>query len=120
MASVTFDCAERQPVESTRRPTRNGSRRNIAVMGSSLDYCGLCAGRFGSDDRPAPRRCLGARIRAGGLPDGGAAIDHHDLAGGDLGLVGGEIDRHVGHVDRVAETQQMLGAEPLDILGTFQ
>ena len=35
--------------------------------------------------------------------DGHAAVDRENLSRRNLGLIGGQIDRHVGHMDRLPD-----------------
>src|SRR5439155_6585656 len=49
-----------------------------------------------------------------------AAVDRKDLTRRDLGLVGSQIDGHVGDMDRLAEPQQVAGRQLLDVLVASQ
>src|SRR5262245_14242200 len=54
------------------------------------------------------------------LPDGRSAIDRNDLTGRDRRLIGGKINRHVGHMDRQPQAKQMGGSQLLDVFRPFE
>src|SRR4029077_1148525 len=80
----------------------------------ALGIVGLRLTQFGKGVKIQPRK------RPPSLPNGRSAIDDQDLPRRDSRLVRRQVDRHVGHVNRQAEAQQMCLRELLDVLRTFE
>src|SRR5690242_13398469 len=94
----------------------------VAACTEASIVANKCCGLPSFDMRAAANAIPEASQNTGGkhLPDGRPAIDRNNLTGRDRGLVGGEINGHVGHMDRQAQAEQMRGGQLLDVFRSFE